>query len=138
MGLITIRCFLSTPFSEGFRPVRDAIVKALRASNVEVVLMEDLSASAQSLGEVLHDQIRAAHFVIADVTGGNPYVLYEVGLAQGMQKPVLLIAQDIDSAPPPLRTSSLILIYDPADLGRLQHAMVQWLMRLAPEAGAAR
>lgn len=137
MGL-TIRCFLSTPFSEGFRPVRDAIAEALRASNVEVARLDDLSASAQSLGEVLHDQIRAAHFVIADVTGGNPYVLYEVGLAQGMQKPVLLIAQDIDSAPAPLRTSSLIFIYDPTDLGRLQRAMVQWLMHLASEPGASR
>jgi nucleoside 2-deoxyribosyltransferase len=50
-----------------------------------------LAAICEALGR--------ADLVIADLTGKNPNVMYEVGIARGMGKPTLLIAQHIEDFP---------------------------------------
>lgn len=112
-----------------FQQVREAIVEALRRTGVEPVLVEDFSASSQSPTQLLQDHIRKATFAIADVTGGNPYVLYEVGFAHAMQKPVLLITQDLESVPAPLKSDYFLLVYQPQDLARLQAGVTSWARR---------
>lgn len=47
--------------------------------------------------------IRAAQVIIADCTGRNPNVFYEIGLAHAMDKPVILITQNDDDIPFDLR-----------------------------------
>lgn len=42
----------------------------------------------------LQDQILAADLVIGDVTGNNPNVFYELGLAHANDKPVIFLTQD--------------------------------------------
>ena len=39
--------------------------------------------------------INEARIVIADITGGNPNVFYEIGIAHTIGKDVILISQDI-------------------------------------------
>jgi len=125
----TSRCFLSIPFSGEFPKVRLAIAEALRRNEIEPVMVEDLGASSRSLTELPQEHIRTAAFIIADVTGGNPFVIYEVGFAHAMQKPVLLITQDLDSVPGPLKSNYLLLVYELGDLGRLQTAVTSWVRR---------
>jgi hypothetical protein len=120
------RCYLSTPFSGEFPQVRQAIVEALRNTGVEPILVEDLSASPTGR---LSDLLHTATCVIADVTGGNEFVLYEVGFAHAQQKPVLLITQSFDSAPAPLRNNFLLFVYDLRELARLQTAVTSWVRR---------
>jgi hypothetical protein len=122
------RCFLSTPFSGEFKQVRQAIAEALRRAGVETILVEDF-ASPGGLTEVMLNLIGTATFVIADVTANNPWVLYEVGLAHGMQKQVFLITQDLESVPGPL-TGYFHFAYETRDLTRLQKAVILWTRRL--------
>jgi hypothetical protein len=44
--------------------------------------------------------IRDSRLVVADITGQNPNVLHEVGLAQAFGKPLVIITQDHDSEVP--------------------------------------
>jgi hypothetical protein len=44
--------------------------------------------------EKIRQQISEAKVLIADVTGRNPNVFYELGLAHALEKPVILITQD--------------------------------------------
>jgi nucleoside 2-deoxyribosyltransferase len=44
--------------------------------------------------EKIRQQIAEARVLIADVTGRNPNVFYELGLAHALEKPVILITQD--------------------------------------------
>lgn len=53
--------------------------------------------------------IRAAHFVIADLTGRNPNVLYELGLSHAIQKPVILVCQTIEDVPFDLKHVRVVL-----------------------------
>jgi hypothetical protein len=66
----------------GFRPLRGALP----------------FDSGSWLGDVAR-WLRGAEVIIADVTGRNPDVLYALGLAHGLGRCPLLIAQDPDELP---------------------------------------
>jgi len=44
--------------------------------------------------EKIREQIVEAKVLIADITGRNPNVFYELGLAHALEKPVILLTQD--------------------------------------------
>lgn len=69
---------------------------------------EDVGAYAERLDEQIFDegmldrifnQISKADVVVADMTGRNPNVFYEVGYAHALGKMVLLLTQDSDDIP---------------------------------------
>jgi HEAT repeat protein len=61
--------------------------------------------------------IRKSILVVADLTGRNPNVFYELGLAHSIQKPVILLAQDIQDVPFDLKHLRVIT-YDNSARGR--------------------
>lgn len=124
----TNQCFLSIPYTGVYSQVRDAVVETLQRTGIQPLLMENFLISSQSTTDFLQDQIKTADFVIADVTGSNPWVIYEVGAAHAMRKPVLLITQDLNSIPAPL-TGYLAFTYQPDNLTRLQAAVASWTQR---------
>lgn len=57
----------------------------------------------------IEDQITRADFIIADVTGNNPNVFYELGIAHSQAKPAVLITQDeVEKIPVDLRPFEVI------------------------------
>lgn len=64
------------------------------------VIMEDIRKS-----------INKARVIIADLTGRNPNVFYEVGIAHTLKKDVLLLSQNMDDIPFDLRHRR-VLMYD--------------------------
>lgn len=63
---------------------------------------------------ILHDiweYINDSILVIADITGRNPNVMYELGLAHAIAKPAIIISNNIDDVPFDLRALR-ILLYD--------------------------
>jgi len=46
--------------------------------------------------------------LLADLTGKNPNVFYELGLAHALAKPVILIAETLDDIPFDLRALRVI------------------------------
>lgn len=54
--------------------------------------------------EKIREQIVEAKVLIADITGRNPNVFYELGLAHAFEKPVILLTQDqADDVPTDIR-----------------------------------
>jgi hypothetical protein len=49
--------------------------------------------------EQIKTAIHQSRLCIADVTGNNPNVLYEIGLAQGIKKPLIFLAQEGSTFP---------------------------------------
>jgi hypothetical protein len=78
--------------------------------DLECVRGDDMFGSAVVMDDVL-SAIRASTVVIADLTGRNANVFYEVGIAHAIDKPVLLMAQSLDDVPFDLRHRR-VLIYD--------------------------
>jgi hypothetical protein len=86
-----LRCFLSSPFLVDTEPLR----RVLTGLNVELGSIEEFPSAGQSPVELVSAQIRRASFVLGVITGEeNAAVLFELGLATGLGKPVFLIADD--------------------------------------------
>lgn len=101
MSAVPNNCFVLMPFDDRFKIVYDTIVKALDGLMV-CTRGDDLSLDKPTL-ELTLTRIRQAELIIADLTGSNPNVFYELGLAHTQTKNVLLLTQDIKEVPFDLR-----------------------------------
>ncbi len=53
----------------------------------------------ENILERIYGQIEKAEVIMAEITGHKPNVLYEVGYAHGMGKPVILVTSDAEEIP---------------------------------------
>jgi len=105
----TIRCFIMMPFSsEWSNDVHRTLAEACQAASVQPVRGDDLFTPTDILVDIWHS-INTADFVIADITGRNANVLYELGIAHTLAKPVLIVSRNAADIPIDLGTRRVIL-----------------------------
>jgi len=75
---------------------------------------DDVFTPTDILVDIWHS-LNDADFVIADITGRNPNVLYELGIAHTLAKPVLIISSNAADIPIDLSTRRVIL-YNQSEL----------------------
>lgn len=116
-------CFVVMPFRvESLGIVYEDFVKPTLADRCKLrpergddmfgsdVVMDDITKS-----------IRRARLIIADLTGRNPNVFYEVGIAHALNNQVLLMTQSIDDVPFDLRhRRALVYEYSPRGCKKLE------------------
>ena len=85
----------------------------------------DQDAFNGDIVERIKRRIASAELVIADITGNNPNVYFEVGYAEGIGKTVVLISQKQET-PFDLKTQRQIR-YDPLDILSLANALREHL-----------
>lgn len=91
-------CFAIMPFTETWS---DNVFSLIR-ENIENLGLQCIRADNSFGPIVIEDiwvKINQAAFVIADVTGKNPNVMYELGIAHALSKPVILLTQDMMNIP---------------------------------------
>jgi len=90
-------CFV--PFKSSFnRLYKEQIKPVVKASGFKCVRADDIFSPTPILEDIwIH--ILKCKVVIADVTGRNPNVFYEIGIAHTVGKPVIVITQDKDDIP---------------------------------------
>lgn len=71
----------------------------------------DQIKTEKSLREIVRAAISDSKLVIADISDGNPNVMYEVGLAQAFNKPILFLASSSRRVPFDL-SGARVFIYD--------------------------
>lgn len=85
--------FVLMPFSEEFKAVYDDhILNVAKKLELTVSRADDFFA-ANSIISDIWDAINSAQIIIADCSGRNPNVFYELGIAHTLGKSVILIAQ---------------------------------------------
>lgn len=108
-------CFLVMPFGQ---PQSDRVHQVLRQACQAVGLRplrgDDLFTPTDILDDIWRG-ITAAHCVIADITGRNPNVMYELGIAHTLAKPVLIVSARAEDIPIDLATRRVI-VYDGAGI----------------------
>lgn len=77
-------------------------------------------------------QIGGSQLVIADVTGSNPNVMLEVGLAMGAGIQTVLLCQDPEKLPFDIRHMNH-LVYDPLDISDLAGGLRERLLTVTRE-----
>ena len=104
-----IRCFIVMPFSlEWSNDVHKALATSCKAVSVTPVRGDDVFTPTDILVDIWQS-INGADFVIADITGRNANVLYELGVAHTLAKPVLIISRNAADIPIDLATRRVIL-----------------------------
>jgi hypothetical protein len=96
-------CFLMMPFGEPFDSYyRDIYIPAARLVGLIPTRADDLFRPTPVIDDIWA-MVKKASVLVADLTGGNRNVYYELGLAHAVGKPVVLVAPDIEEIPFDLR-----------------------------------
>lgn len=121
------KCFVIMPFSPTFDAVWQTIIQPTVTEFGDHCTRADTAASPGHLIVEILDAVRSADYLIADLTGSNPNVFYEIGFAHALGKPVVLLVQSAD-VPFDVRNQRLI-IYDDTVAGaaRLRDSLRQYL-----------
>jgi nucleoside 2-deoxyribosyltransferase len=103
----------------------------LDENGLQTFFPEELAAGASWPDS--QSALRDADVVIADITGKNANVLFEVGLAIGLRKPVLLLSQgSLDDLPSDLRAYQ-VASYRPHELSTVRRYLTLWLRDVLAE-----
>ena len=93
-------CFSIMPFDENFNDIDAIIEEAAGMCGLEYV-RGDRRAQPGSIMPKILQEIRRASVIVADITGHNPNVFYELGIAHQLRGPdrVVIITQDMEKSP---------------------------------------
>ena len=104
-------CFVMMPFGQWSDVYyREVYIPAIKEAGFEPVRGDEIFSSG-SVVEQIWEQIDKAKVLLADLTGKNPNVFYELGLAHAARKPVIFTSGLLDDVPFDLRHLRVI-IYD--------------------------
>jgi hypothetical protein len=92
---------------------RDVFSPAIKDAGLEPVRADELFSTGTVI-EQIWEQIRRAKVLLADLTGKNANVFYELGLAHAKRKPVVFTSGKLEDVPFDLRHLRVI-IYDLQD-----------------------
>lgn len=97
-------CFVIIPFKDPFNRIyREGILPGLRLAGFRVVRADSIFKPKEAITESIWEFINRARLIVADVTGKNPNVFYELGLAHTVGKDAIIITQQKDDVPFDLR-----------------------------------
>lgn len=92
-------CFVLMPFAPKYQEIYDGIIKTiLDRINIDCKRADDIKIPGAIIGQIW-EYIQKAEFIIADITGHNPNVFYELALCDMLWKRVILISQVEDKIP---------------------------------------
>lgn len=92
-------CFILMPFSEEFDDIYHYGIKESCREAGAYCERVDEQVFQETILDRIYNQISKSDLVIADMTGRNPNVFYEVGYAHALNKPTILLTQNSDDIP---------------------------------------
>lgn len=107
---------------------REIFVPAIKDAGMEPIRADELFSTG-SVIEQIWEQISGAKVLLADLTGKNANVFYELGLAHAAHKPVVFTTGDLDDVPFDLRHLRVAVydIRDPAWGDKLRGSLFTYL-----------
>lgn len=86
---------------------KDIFCPAIEQSGLEPHRADDLFRPSAIIADIW-DYTKRAKIMLADLTGKNPNVFYELGLAHALSKPVILLTESLDDVPFDLKALRII------------------------------
>jgi len=92
-------CFVLMPFDKKYNSLYTQVIKtAVKRVRLKCQRADDIFSSVAIVQDVW-TEINKARIVIADMTGRNQNVFYEIGLSHTLRQPVILLSQKEDDVP---------------------------------------
>lgn len=96
----TDTCFVMMPFSSPLGSYYEKIYKpAIEKAGMTSVRADDELFGTGKIIDQIWSGINSAKVLVAELTGRNPNVYYELGLAHALQKPVVLVSSNEEDVP---------------------------------------
>ncbi len=116
-----MKCFVIMPFDQPFNDVYATIQSVAsrltaKGQRVDCRRLDDIKAPGKISDDLL-EELRGADLCLADLTSSNPNVMWEVGYAMALGKPVVTISQAVSDLPFDLKHHRTIE-YQRSDLAR--------------------
>ncbi len=123
--------FVIMPFKEPFNTIyRDHIKPIAQKYGLAVKRGDDFFSTGSIMSEVWSAMF-GSYIVIAECTGRNPNVFYELGMAHTLNKPGILITQSLDDIPFDIRHLRHIQYeYTPPSMTAFERNLEKALVRL--------
>ncbi|MBN4050075.1 hypothetical protein JYT17_00475 [Nitrospira defluvii] len=100
--------FILMPFLDELSDVYEYLISdGLKSAGYTVKRADDIKSQSNIIGDIVKG-ILSSDLIVADLTGANPNVYYELGIAHSFNKKVILITQEIDELPFDLRSYRVI------------------------------
>jgi nucleoside 2-deoxyribosyltransferase len=104
----TMKAFVLMPFDAELQAVYSGFIAEVLADTGFVVFRADDLLNQRNILNDVVESIATSDLIVADLTGSNPNVYYELGIAHALDKPTILIAQDLDEVPFDLQSYRVI------------------------------
>lgn len=101
--------FVLMPFGTKFDDIYVRLVKNVLEDMGFLVERADDVQSANNIVHTIVRKIDSSQLIVADLTDSNPNVYWELGIAHRSFKPVILLAQNLDTLPFDLRNDRVIV-----------------------------
>jgi hypothetical protein len=130
-------CFVIMPFGGWLdKYYEDIYVPAIESVGLEPHRADDLFRPSTIVNDIWA-YTKRAKLLLADLSGKNPNVFYELGLAHALAKPAILIAESMEDIPFDLRALRIITYNKNApDWGKLLMTKLQSSMKEVIESPA--
>ncbi len=116
-------CYIAIPAGQQFAEVRQVITQALEDMHITKLEAQTPDGKAWQSSS---DLLERADFVIADLTGSNKTILFELGLAYALRKPTLMMSQESIELPGDLARQQ-VLLYRPQEVSKLSDYLHYWI-----------
>lgn len=100
--------FVLTPFLKNEHDTYSTIQKACKYIGFRAVKGDEEFIKGDIFSYILENILRS-RMVIANINGRNPNVFYELGIAQAIGKPTILISKNLHEIPFDLKSQNIIL-----------------------------
>lgn len=92
-------CFVLMPFREPFDSYYKMVyVPAIKAAGLDPKRADEIF-KAGPVTKDIWEHVVGSKILVAELTGRNPNVFYELGLAHAVGRPVVLVTQDLEDVP---------------------------------------
>lgn len=107
--------FVLTPFHPDFQKSYDTILEIAQRSGLKCLRGDEEFARGDILSHILRLIVKA-RVVVANLEGRNPNVFYELGIAQAIDKPVILIAKVLEEVPFDVQANRVLVYKNQSEL----------------------
>lgn len=116
-------CFVIMPFDPALNNVYTTIGTIIETyCQLKCVRVDEIRGPGRITTDIWTN-INRARFLVADLTGRNSNVFYELGIAHALKKPVILLAQNPNEEVPFDLREVRYIRYDPHNLKELQNVL---------------
>lgn len=124
-------CFAIMPFKEGMDRIYEEVISKTLIEHGLTPIRADRIFDTKPIMISIMEKINEAELIIADVTGRNPNVFYELGMTHVLKDKVILITQQTEDVPFDLRHLRFIL-YEQSPEGEqtLRNRLTETLMAI--------